>query len=197
MELGWPKIRNGRRIYDTGWLENSCDKDEANLSKDIIALSSQDLPDFMRSPLCLRLLSFRRQFSLTKKGYIALAVLDTHTPWWCCLCVFGCRDTSCIEGGWRWCVLWEMQTYWPSVCAWLGEWRLFMASEHERERLVIRRNQAHWILMIYWIGWMRFECLSKESSGAGATFDIRNRSHFFEQYHVNIQGTAFFNNNNK
>lgn len=23
---------------------------------------------------------------------------------------------------------------------------------------------------------MRFECLSKESSGAGATFDIRNRS---------------------
>jgi hypothetical protein len=97
MELGWPKIRNGRLIHDRDSLETSPDQSGANLLEDGTDLASQDLPDLTWFPLRLSLISFRRQFCCNEEGIHGAC--SRHTCWRRCMCVFGRRDTTCIEEG--------------------------------------------------------------------------------------------------
>jgi hypothetical protein len=137
MELGWPKIRNGRLIYDRDSLETSPDQGGVDLLEDGTDPASQDLPDLTWFPLRLSLISFRRQFAVTKKGYMALVVPGIRAG--DVVCVFSGAETPHAlrrdnSGG-------SCRKFRLVGDAYVHGWmdgRMFMASEHEKERFIIR-----------------------------------------------------------
>jgi hypothetical protein len=91
MKLGWPKIGKGRLIYDRDSSKSSPDQGGATLPENHNDLASQDLLDLTWFPLRLSLISFRRQFAVTKNGYMALVVPGIEVG--DVICVFSGAET--------------------------------------------------------------------------------------------------------
>jgi hypothetical protein len=137
LELGWPKIGKGRLIYDKDSSETSPDQGGDTLPENRTDLASQDLPDLTWFPLRLSLISFRRQFAVTKKGYMALVVPGIKAG--DVICVFSGAETPHAlrrDRGEASCTKYRLigNAY---VHGWMdGE--MFKASENKKKRFVIR-----------------------------------------------------------